>query len=67
MYCDRCGTQLNAGAQFCVKCGKAIVGGVEAVPEGQVRASIRKYWSLWGSGRWAGAAEFADAGDALDD
>ena len=27
MYCDRCGTQLNAGAQFCTKCGKAIVGG----------------------------------------
>jgi hypothetical protein len=28
MYCDRCGTQLGAGAQFCSQCGKAIVGGV---------------------------------------
>ncbi|SRR6266436_1844303 len=27
MYCDRCGTQLTTGAQFCTKCGKAIVGG----------------------------------------
>src|SRR5258708_4282012 len=27
MYCDRCGTQLTTGAQFCTKWGKAIVGG----------------------------------------
>ena len=32
MYCDRCGTQLNAGAQFCTKCGKAIVGGGAGAP-----------------------------------
>jgi hypothetical protein len=25
MYCDGCGGQLNVGAQFCSKCGKAIV------------------------------------------
>ena len=25
MYCDRCGTPLAAGAQFCSRCGKAIV------------------------------------------
>lgn len=35
MYCDRCGTQLNAGAQFCVKCGKAIVGRAAAAAGGQ--------------------------------
>jgi hypothetical protein len=27
MYCDGCGNQLTTGAQFCAKCGKAIVGG----------------------------------------
>ncbi|HEV1993683.1 MAG TPA: zinc ribbon domain-containing protein [Candidatus Acidoferrum sp.] len=32
MYCDRCGMQLTAGAQFCSKCGKAIVGGGAATP-----------------------------------
>src|SRR3981189_2714804 len=25
MYCDRCGTQLTSGGQFCSKCGKPIV------------------------------------------
>jgi hypothetical protein len=35
MYCDRCGAQLNAGAQFCVKCGKAIVGGAAASTAGR--------------------------------
>lgn len=33
MYCDRCGTQLNAGAQFCTKCGKAILAGGTAAPK----------------------------------
>jgi zinc ribbon protein len=35
MYCDGCGTQLTAGAQFCTKCGKAIVGGGAGAPAGQ--------------------------------
>ena len=26
MYCDRCGTQLTPGGQYCTKCGKAILG-----------------------------------------
>ena len=30
MYCDRCGTQLTAGGQFCTKCGKAIVASAAA-------------------------------------
>ena len=39
MYCDRCGTQLNAGAQFCAKCGKAIVGGGAAGGYGAAAAA----------------------------
>jgi hypothetical protein len=35
MYCDRCGTQLSAGAQFCANCGRAIVGGAGAPAVGQ--------------------------------
>jgi len=49
MYCDRCGTQLNAGAQFCVKCGKAIVGGVEAVPEGQGTGQVSGNTGAYGA------------------
>jgi hypothetical protein len=30
MYCNRCGSELNAGAQFCPKCGKQVLPG--AVP-----------------------------------
>lgn len=30
MFCDSCGTPLQAGQQYCVRCGKAIVGGVQA-------------------------------------
>lgn len=37
MYCDRCGTQLNTEAQFCTKCGKAIVGGGVAAAPGAGR------------------------------
>jgi hypothetical protein len=50
MYCDQCGTQLTAGAQFCTKCGKAIVGGVAAAPAagqriGQISGSTGAYGS----------------------
>src|SRR2546428_11163383 len=31
MYCDRCGTQLTPGGQYCTKCGKAILGAGAAV------------------------------------
>ena len=29
MFCDSCGTSLEAGQAFCIKCGKAIIGGVQ--------------------------------------
>lgn len=29
MFCDSCGTPLQAGQQFCVRCGKAILAGVQ--------------------------------------
>lgn len=56
MYCDRCGTQLTSGGQFCTKCGKAIPPGaaapqtpaaVPAVPEGRVRRHIQLLATLW--------------------
>jgi zinc-ribbon domain len=54
MYCDRCGTQLGAGAQFCTKCGKAIVGGVSGPTvaadtrgDGRVQRHVRTLAMLW--------------------
>lgn len=29
MFCDSCGTPLQSGQQFCTRCGKTIVGGVQ--------------------------------------
>ena len=29
MFCDSCGTQIQAGQSFCPRCGKAIVGAVQ--------------------------------------
>jgi hypothetical protein len=54
MYCDRCGTQLTSGAQFCKQCGKAIVGSV-SVPtvaagargDGRVQRHVRTLAMLW--------------------
>lgn len=41
MFCDRCGTQLNAGAQFCTRCGKAIVGAAgPAASQGMGQTSV---------------------------
>jgi len=55
MYCDRCGTQLGAGAQFCTSCGKAVAPG--SVPpvasvaapsaQGRVRRHIHRLSILW--------------------
>lgn len=61
MFCDRCGTPLNAGAQFCPSCGKPVVPGsvgprVSAVPmaagvvassEGRVQRHIQLLAGLW--------------------
>ena len=56
MYCDRCGTQLGAGVQFCTSCGKAVAPGATmpgTVPEisppaeGRVRRHIHRLATLW--------------------
>ena len=55
MYCDRCGTQLNSGAQFCTSCGKAVAPGanrqtsslVTPAPQGRVRRHIHRLATLW--------------------
>ena len=56
MYCDRCGTQLAAGAQFCTSCGKAVPpGGIAqsasapplAPPESRVQRHIHLLAILW--------------------
>lgn len=55
MYCDRCGTPIPAGAQFCNSCGKAVIPGPAAsaarvalaVAEGRVRRHIHLLATLW--------------------
>jgi hypothetical protein len=55
MYCDKCGTPLTPGAQFCSSCGKAAgaapiaaaAGVVRPVSEGRVQRHIRLLASLW--------------------
>ena len=55
MYCDRCGTQLSASAQFCTSCGKAMVPVATAlappisnsVPQGRVRRHVHRLATLW--------------------
>lgn len=48
MFCDRCGTELQAGQRFCGSCGKAI--GVSVVPQpndGRVNRHIQILAVLW--------------------
>src|SRR5260370_30986354 len=40
MYCDRCGTQLIPGGQYCNNCGKAIVGSSGRTGGGVGQASV---------------------------
>jgi hypothetical protein len=49
VFCDQCGTQLNAGQRFCNRCGKEVVGPVSiAAPRpGRVQAHIRLLGILW--------------------
>ena len=55
MFCDRCGTPLVAGAQFCTSCGKALAPGpvAPAAPaiaspgQGRVRRHIQLLATLW--------------------
>jgi hypothetical protein len=43
MFCDQCGTQLQAGQAHCVRCGKAITG-----PTGYGRNRVREHVKLVG-------------------
>lgn len=55
MFCDRCGTPLASGAQFCTSCGKAVAPGavppataaVASPPQGRVRKHIHLLATLW--------------------
>jgi hypothetical protein len=60
MYCNGCGAQFTAGAQFCTKCGKAVIGGAAAgsgeayarqaptrAGEGRVRRHLNVLVVLW--------------------
>ncbi len=60
MFCDRCGTALTPGAQFCSSCGKAVgaapvaaaapaaaATGGRAVPDGRVQRHIQLLATLW--------------------
>jgi hypothetical protein len=55
MFCDRCGTALTPGAQFCSSCGKAVGAAPIAAPapaarpvsDGRVQRHIRLLATLW--------------------
>lgn len=55
MYCDRCGTPISPGAQFCSSCGKAIgaapvaaaAPAVQTVSDGRVQRHIQLLATLW--------------------
>lgn len=42
MWCTNCGTQLQPGAKFCIKCGKAVSGTVSAPQEQPKNNTIRR-------------------------
>jgi hypothetical protein len=46
MFCDQCGGQLQAGDQRCTRCGKVIVGLIEA-RRNRVRQHVRLLGILW--------------------
>jgi hypothetical protein len=55
MFCDKCGTPLTSGAQFCSSCGKAAgaapvvapAPGARPVSDGRVQRHIQLLASLW--------------------
>jgi hypothetical protein len=49
MFCDKCGTALQAGQRFCPACGKEIVGGTQwaQLRRGRVSSHIRLLGILW--------------------
>lgn len=49
MFCDACGSQLQAGQTFCSRCGKEIRGGMSIVypRSSRVREHVRLLGILW--------------------
>ncbi len=49
MFCDKCGTPLQAGQRFCVRCGKelAVVSIVGYPPRGRVQEHVRLLGIFW--------------------
>ena len=56
MYCDRCGTQLIPGGQYCTNCGKAIVGSSATTGRGVGQASVSTGVYGGPTGAYGGAA-----------
>lgn len=47
MFCDRCGAELQAGQNFCPKCGKAAGASVGAPRPSRIDGHIRLLGILW--------------------
>jgi hypothetical protein len=49
MFCDQCGGALVAGQQYCNRCGKQIIGRVEAgyIRRSRVKEHVRLLGILW--------------------
>jgi hypothetical protein len=49
MFCDGCGTTVQAGQSFCSRCGKQIVGSVAVMqqPSGRVQGHLHLLGILW--------------------
>jgi hypothetical protein len=47
MYCDRCGTQLPEGTNFCPKCGRAFAAVPMMPKQGRISGHIRLLGILW--------------------
>jgi hypothetical protein len=70
MFCDKCGTALTSGAQFCSSCGKpagaapvAAPGpGARPVSDGRVQRHIQLLASLWLA---TGILRFVEVGSIL--
>jgi len=46
MFCDQCGAHLQAGQGHCVRCGKAVTGGLE-YGRNRVREHVKLVGILW--------------------
>jgi hypothetical protein len=47
MFCDRCGTELQAGQNFCPKCGRAMGTPLSAPAPSRVGGHVRLLGILW--------------------